>query len=681
MLKQPHRPVLAFFLALFAALGVVVVFRLHELQLQDKGHYQERAQSQHARRVVLQPERGDILDRNGAALARSVGRLSVYVHPVYLRPPHAELDLDRLATQLSFYTGLTRGELRERFDRDRPVPLARALREDEAQRIIGLLEMYDLDGRAFWFHRESRRVYPRPLAAQAVGFCARGGDGDNTGLAGVEIAFDSVLAGRRVEGRVARTGIRQALEPVPERDVLASRGNTLVLTIDAGIQEAAEGALAEAVEKWAARGACAVAVDVETGEVLALASYPTFDNNSFETATAEQRRNRAITDPLEAGSVIKLFTAAMLIDQDLVTPATLVDCEGGRAVIDRRRITDAPGHDPLHVVPFRVALAFSSNVGIIKPALMMENEPWHRYLASFGFGRDSSLELGGESGGILHPVERWTRLSRTSLPMGYEISVTPLQVALGVAALVNDGRLMRPRIVREVRSASGEVLERFEPEVLQRPIRPTTSAIMRELMQDVVMDGTGKKARIPGYLIGGKTGTTVKSHIRDRKEYIAGFAGVVPIDRPRVAIYVCVDAPTKARFGGTIAAPAFARIARAAMIQLGVPPSEAAPAEDADLLEVEPEFDLPSPLFARAAEGTMPDLRGLTAAAARRAVPAGPASLKLVGTGIVTDQSPAPGEPVDPSTDIFLHFEPLSTSAAVEALRLANATLAAPSGE
>lgn len=670
MLHKPHRLRSIVLGVAFSALAATVAARLVSLQLDRHDAYVARARQQQTRRVVIQPERGDILDRAGRPLAQSTARLSLYVNPVYLRPPHAEIDLDQLSRQIAHYTGMPSPRVRERLDRSTPVVLGRALHPEIARRLEETLDIYGIDARGVWFHRETRRSYPRHLAAALIGFCSSDGDGDNTGISGIEQSYHRELSGQRIESKVRRTAVSQSLDSIPAEDLVRARGNTLVLTIDSVIQEATENALREAVTEFEAAGAGAVVLDVRTGEVLAMASHPTFDNNSFSGATNEQRRNRTITDPLEAGSVVKLFTAAMLIDLGLVGPETLVDCEGGHAVIDGRRINDAPGHDPLHVVTFRTALAFSSNVGIIKLAQAVDNETWHGYLRSFGFGSDTPLRLPGESAGILYPVEKWTKFSRTSLPMGYEIALTPIQIAAGVAALVNDGRYMRPTLVREVRTAGGDVVESFGPEELRQVVRPTTSAIMRELMADVVVEGTGKKAQVPGYRIGGKTGTTVKSHIRDRKEYISSFCGVVPIDQPAVVIYVYVDAPTKARFGGTIAAPAFAKIARVAMLHLGVPPSE--PIDNAAELEFVAaaigEAPGPAP-----SEGEMPDLLGLSIAEVRRTVPMPVASLSLSGSGLAADQSPLPGEPIGPGTTVFVHFSPEVERPIARALATANA--------
>lgn len=666
MLHKPHRFRALVLSTAFAAFGVAVSARLVTLQVNRHEDYSQRAAAQQSRRVTLQAQRGDILDRAGRPLAQSAARISVYVHPEYLRPPHGEFKLEEIANAAA-RVGANYATVRQLLDRKSPVAIAKSLHPEDAEHLLEFLDAQGIDSRGYWMHRESKRIYPRSLAAAVIGFCSSDADGDNDGISGIELAYDAKLKGSRAEGRVKRTGLSQSLEPVESELIEQARGNTIVLTIDAVIQEAAESSLAEAVETFGAAGGCAVVMDVRTGEILALANYPSFDNNQFQTAAPEAMRNNAIATPLETGSVVKLFTAAILLDLGHVTAETPIDCEGGRILIGRRRITDAPGHAPLHVVPFRVMLAYSSNVGIVKAVENLDNETWYRYLRAFGMGQKTDIGLRGESAGILHPLDKWTSYSRSSLPMGYEVALTPVQIVAGIAALTNDGRYLRPRLVREIRDPHGNVLERFEPEVLRQVIRPTTSAVLRDVMSDVVYEGTAKKAQVAGYRIGGKTGTTVKSHIRDRKEYISSFCGVAPIERPAVAIYVNVDAPTKARFGGTIAAPVFARVARVALLQLGIPPTEPMLREDEAMQDQTASPMLWSDLAPRPAilapefttiENAMPNLTGLTLAEVRRQLPKGIASVRTEGTGIVVDQSPMPGEAIPESSELFLHLQP-----------------------
>lgn len=645
---------------LFVLLAGGVSYRLYDLQIRRHERYAKRADQQHHRRAVLQPERGDILDRTGRALAQSTGRLTFYVNPKFLIPEVLAgsketdlppIDFDQLAAAIAPILDLPTADLYAKLRGKRTTPLAKRIRTDAANRLMAAFSEREIDGRGFWVERESVRLYPSGVASPVLGFCSKDEGGDNTGIAGLELSYNEELSGEWVETRVPRTGISQALSPWKTEDLLAARGNTLTLTLDLQLQQAMETTLAESVKEWEAASAGAVVLDARTGAVLAMASYPTFNNNEFTKASPDSLRNRVLTDPLETGSVAKLFTAAILIDQGHITPDTLVDCEGGYAVVDGRRLTDSPGHAPLHLVPFHESLRWSSNVGIVKVAQALENRSWHKALKSLGFGAPTGIDLPGEGAGILYPVERWTKFSRTSLPMGYELALTPIQIAAAVAAIANGGEYHTPYLVEQIRDSRGNIVYQHDHKMARQVIRQTTSAIMREMMQDIVDNGTGKKAIIKGYRVGGKTGTTRKSNIFDRREYIASFGGVLPADDPRLSIYLYIDAPQKAYYAGTVAAPAFQKIARAAAVHLGIAPSQLAevppnPEDEAPIVPVVRDFGLHA----------MPDFTGLSMAEARELLPEREMPVKLLGTGLAVDQFPPPGDPIGKNTEIVLHF-------------------------
>lgn len=657
MLKKPHKLRVVMLASGFCLLTLAVTARLFDLQIANRDHYLEVAQDQQTKRFVVQAERGDILDRRGNPLATSTGTLTVYVNPKYFREPEADLDLQALAGQISYYTRTEAKTILERLEGGRITNLGRQLEPENANKVIDLLDGYEISRRGFWLHRESKRRYPRGLAPHVIGFCATDPDGDNEGLAGLELVYDKAIRGQRVEGSTSRTGISQAMDPIAFEDLVDARGKTLVLTIDAAIQEAAEDALAKTAAEFEADACGAVVMDVNTGAILAMASWPAFENSHHEDFDAPERRNRILTDPLETGSVAKLFHAAMLLDTGKITLDTVIDCEGGYAVVGPRTLRDAPGHT-LHKASFREVIRYSSNVGTVKAAQALENDEWYRYLRSFGLGRPLGIDLPGEGGGILYPTTKWTSYSRTSLPMGYEMALTPLQIAAGVSALVNGGTLQRPYVVAEIRDAKGHVVERTEPETINRVIRPATSLLMRDLMEDVVEHGTGTAARIPGYRIGGKTGTTRKSHVFTHREYIASFAGALPIDDPKAAIYCYVDNPSGAYYASQVAAPLFREIADSVILQSGLVPSRPLGTELTGS-----EAALPNPGAIPSEETAtgsvfpgMPDLTGLSMAEARRRLPAGLENVRLAGSGRVADQLPLPGDPVGLTTEVVLVF-------------------------
>jgi len=657
MLKKPHKLRVVLLGGGFCLLGALVVGRLAHLQIESHDAYSATAQGQQTSRVTLQAERGEILDRHGRPLATSTGTLSVYINPKFFKSPEATVDAREFSRRVAPYSSLDAATIERRVTGEAVAHLGRQLNPESAQKIADIIEESGVRGEGWWLHRESKRRYPRALAPHILGYCGTDGDGDNQGRAGVEYAYNKELGGKRVDARAARSGIRQVMEPVAQEDLLSARGNTLVLTIDPVVQETAEAAVAEAGESLEATGVGAVAMDVNTGEILAMASWPTYDNARFGEFTANEWRNRILTDPFETGSVVKLFTAAMLLDLGRVDLGTMVDCEGGSAHFGRRRITDAPGHAPLHVVPFLEVIRYSSNVGTVKAAQVLENQEWYDFLRRFGLGQKSGIDLPGEDAGILYPTEKWTSYSRTSLPMGYEVSLTPMQIVAGVAGLVNGGELLQPYVVREVRDARGNVVSKRERTVRSRMIRQSTSLLMREIMEDVVLHGTGENAQVPGYRVGGKTGTTQKSHVLDHREYIASFAGAIPIDDPRVAIYCYVDNPPRGKhYGGQAAAPIFHKIATEAMRQLGVPPTE--PVEGQTVDTVLDMLRTAPPDVVTTQGSSMPDLTGLTMAEARDALRPLADRVQFRGTGRAADQSPLPGAPVGPETGVTVIFDP-----------------------
>jgi cell division protein FtsI (penicillin-binding protein 3) len=665
MLRKPHKLRVVALGSTFCVLAALVGGRLYDLQVRQHEHYTERADRQQTKNFVIQAERGEIVDRTGRPLATSIGTLSIYVSPKYFRAPEADVDLTGLSHQIGYFTGLPANVIEARLQGNVVTNLGRQLDPEVANKVATLFDDYEISRRGFWFHRESKRQYPRALAPHVIGWCGTDPDGDNRGQAALELRYNDEISGQRIEGKTSRTGLSQAMQPLPPDQILAARGSTLVLTIDAAIQEATEAAVAESALEFEADACGAIVMDVDTGAILAMASWPTFDNGAYGEYEAEQRRNRILTDPIETGSVAKLFTAAMLLDTGKVSLNTMIDCEGGRAVIGPRTIKDAPGHT-LHVAPFYEVIRYSSNVGTVKAAQALENEEWYGYLRRFGLGERTGIDLPGEGSGILYPTSKWTSYSRTSLPMGYEMALTPMQIVTGIAALVNGGELLQPYVVREMQDSKGHVLWRHERVVRHRVVRPATSVLLREVMEDVVVHGTGEAARVPGYRIGGKTGTTRKSHILTHREYIASFAGALPMDDPRVAIYCFVDNPHGAYYASTVAAPMFRKIAEASILHLGILPSE--PIETPLVAEGSVPFigrqqsvaeTVTDPLYPG-----VPDFAGLSMAQVRQQMPPMIANVRFVGTGRVADQTPLPGERYDASTEIVLVFSTDVPSAA-----------------
>jgi cell division protein FtsI (penicillin-binding protein 3) len=359
---------------------------------------------------------------------------------------------------------------------------------------------------------------------------------------------------------------------------------------------------------------------------------------------------------------MKIFTFASLLEHNLLNLQETVDCGSGRTVyFNSRPIQDAPGH-AMGEVASCMAFYYSSNVGTARLAEKIDNATYYSQLSRFGFGRKTGIDVPGEDNGILYPVRRWSLLSKTSLAIGYEISATSPQVVRAVSAIANNGCMMKPYIVRKVIDPRGETVLENKPEVIARVVRPSVTEQMLELMEGVVRYGTGTKAQIPGYRVGGKTGTARKVPY-DKREYVASFVGVLPINAPRICIYVWVDNPRRHHYGGDVAAPVFKEVAETALKTLRIPPTE----------EIIPETTpVPAKLLAEKTDmedrasarltastpdtGVMPDLSRMTMRQAFKELAKYDIRPQFIGSGMVIDQSPQPGKPIKDETRCLLIF-------------------------
>lgn len=543
---------------LLLAFLALVVGRLFALQIRDHQRFSERGAQQYERRLPVTARRGMITDRHGRELAVSMEAQSLYAHPGAVRDRRAA------AAALAPILGQPRGEIQRRLAADRPfVWLERKLSPRQAQALAGL----GIPGVGLL--PETRRSYPRGgLAAHLVGFVGL----DDTGLEGVEYQYDALLGGgpRFVAGRVDALGRVLFRDEGPARPEPAD----LVLTVDEVIQYVAERELQRAVEKAQAVGGAVVVLDPASGEILALANAPAFDPNAFAEAPAASRRNRAVTDPYEPGSVFKAVLAAAALEEGLVRPDELFFGEYGVIEVAGVKIRD---HEKYGWLTFSQVVAQSSNVGAIKVGQRLGRSVYYSYLSGFGFGSRTGVDLPGETPGLLRRPREWSAVSIGALSIGQEVSVTSLQLAAAVAAVANGGTVYRPHVLKAVRGRDGAVTREVAPEVLRRVISPETARRLTAILIEAVERGTGKAAAVPGYTVAGKTGTAQKldreTGLYSRSKVVASFAGFVPAESPRLAILVVLDEPETDRWGGSAAGPAFREIAREALQYLNVPPS------------------------------------------------------------------------------------------------------------
>jgi cell division protein FtsI/penicillin-binding protein 2 len=384
--------------------------------------------------------------------------------------------------------------------------------------------------------------------------------------------MDKYLRGSPGFVQSMKDGQRRELYHKREQYIAPRNGADVSLTIDQYLQDMTERALDDVMEEHHAEGAWAIVQDVHTGQILAMASRPGYNLNDFRNSSENERLNRAIGYTYEPGSTLKAITLAAVLNEGLVTPETMIDCEGGTWFWARRPLRDYHPYGMLNVAD---VLKKSSNIGTAKLAIMLGEARFEKYLHDFYIGERLGVGLPGEERGILHDREKWSKLSISRLPIGQGVSVTALQVLGTFCAIANGGKLMRPYVISEVRDSSGAVMLREEPQVLAEPISEETAEVMREMLARVTeQGGTGRRAAVEGYTVAGKTGTAQKA-VRggySDHEHIASFVGFIPALKPRIGIIVAVDNPQPLHTGGRVAGPAFKAIAENAVRYLDIAP-------------------------------------------------------------------------------------------------------------
>ncbi len=527
--------------------------RLGWLQLISYSDYLARAQRQQQRIVEISPKRGAIYDRNLRELAMSVSVDSCFAVPAEIANP------ELVARLLARVLRTSAQEIETRLSASRSfVWIARKLPPDKVHRIQAL------NLRGIYFQKESQRFYPkRQLAAHVLGYV----DIDEKGLAGVEYALDDQVRGKPGRMLVLADARRRWYD---RNEKAPDAGASVVLTLDEKIQYIAEKELAAAIRETRALAGTVVVQDPSSGELLAAANWPPFNPNAPADSPAESRMNRVIGALYEPGSTFKIVTLAAALEEGITRPEEVIDCQMGAIYIAGHRIRD---HKPFGLLNVAQVVAQSSDIGAIKVGLRLGAPKLYDHIRAFGFGSPTGIDLPGENRGLLRRVENWSAISIGAVSMGQEVGVTPVQLASAVSAIANGGLLYRPRVVRELRKA-GQI-SRAEPVPARRVVRPATSATLRRLLAGVVLEGTGKLARLEGYTAAGKTGTAQKIDPATGRyslsQHIASFVGFAPLNSPAVTIVITLDSPVGRYHGGDVAAPVFKRVAEQALAYLNVP--------------------------------------------------------------------------------------------------------------
>ena len=634
---------------LVAALALVawsaaIEARLVYLQVGRHADLSARAERQQLRTVETTAKRGDILDRDGRVLAYSVDADSIYAVPTEISDPDAAAKA--LCGVLENCGPRERVALADRIRRGRAFAyVRRQVSPDEARRVAAL----ELEG--IGFMKENRRFYPnKDLAAHVLGYVGI----DNTGLNGLEASYDSLIKGRPGTVLIQTDARRHAFSRI-ERP--PTTGATIELTIDQYLQHVAERELRAGVEENRAAGGTAVVMDPRNGEILALANWPSFNPNAYRDSRPDEQRNRAIQDLYEPGSTFMIVTASAAFEEKVISPSDQIDVSAGNIRFGARVIDDDHNYG---VLSFTDVLVKSSNVGAIKVGLKLGPDRMGAYMKRFGFGRRTSPDFPGESAGIMWDPAKLTDSALASVSMGYQVGVTPLQMAAAVSSIANGGELFEPRIVRAVITDSARTP--VPHKMVRRTVSAGTAATLSQIMEEVVERGTGTRAKIPGYTVAGKTGTAQKvvNGQYSRSDYNASFVGFVPSRAPAFAIVVVIDSPhgRNLYYGGSVAAPIFQRIADAALRNRGIPPSinPAPPVlvarrDEARARPTSGPAALPAIVTLAGASGgsepLFPDLRGLGARDAVRTLARLGLTARVQGAGVVVEQEPAAGSVIE----------------------------------
>jgi cell division protein FtsI (penicillin-binding protein 3) len=547
----------------FCAIFLALLFKLYAIQILDHDSHAARRRIQSTGRIAMEIPRGAIYDVRGQVLAVSVPVESVWANPSVLS------DVPAAARMLSGVLGLREGELVERLSRKRLlftwIKRRVSPAEVEAVRNLAGQPPFKMDRsspeRKLGLLTEFKRQYPHgPLLGNVIGFESADLGQDE----GLERSLAAFLTSPSRSFTVAKDGKRQVMGAAP----VDLTGVEAHLTIDVLLQKVVEEELDVMGAEYHPRWAVALVMDPRTGAILALANRPPFDPNAPGNATPDSRLNRAVAAPIEPGSTLKPFVAATAIDLGLAKPETKIDCEMGLWKHGPRLLHD---HHPYGTLMLAEVIKFSSNIGAAKiGALILGQKRLYECMQRWGFGERTGVDLPAEDGGQLFPLSRWTVYSETSVPMGHEISVTPIQLVAAMSAIANGGTLYRPYMVRRVNASDGTVLVEGGPHAVRRVIGEKASREMIKILESVVEGGTGKKAQVAGIRVAGKTGTSQKVDPRTRQyghdKYISSFVGFAPADDARLCVAVIVDEPQGAYYGGAVAAPVAGRIIQRGLV-------------------------------------------------------------------------------------------------------------------
>lgn len=634
----------------FALLFLNVIGRSFYLQILQHENLVKKADKQHQHKVDLTPARGSILDRNGTTLAESIHMDSCYAEPRRIK------DVEGTAAVLAPILGIPKHELVTRLSVNKSFTWVERWLAPEVATRVKNMKLHGIG-----FAPESKRFYPNmEIAAHVVGFTGR----DPNGLEGIELKYDSTILGNTGYMITERDALGRNIAIMNTVIKDSSPGKSLILTLDKTIQFIAEKELAKAVTDSNAKAGMALVMESDTGKVLAMANYPTFNPNAYSRYSLAQLRNHVVTDSFEPGSTFKVFTIAAAIDTNTVKPTDMYNCENGVYRIAGRTIHDDHPHSRLTVSEI---IKYSSNIGSAKIGFKMGEEKLSSYLRNFGFGGRTGIDLPGESPGNLK--RNWYGIDLATISFGQGISLSAMQLTTALSAIANGGNLMRPYLVEQVLDDNGTVVQKFEPQIVRRVISPETAQKVARMMETVTVDGgTGTKAALDGFRVAGKTGTAQKvdpvTRAYSPSKRIGSFVGFVPAEKPKLTIAVIIDEPQGVKYGGVVAAPAFRGIAQNSLAYLKIQPTVPKTAASKPV-EAKPP---PAPADESLSDGDtpdspaegeiMPNFKGMSMRHVLQVMEKRNINIRLLGSGRAAEQNPPPGHTIRGTGEVWIKFTP-----------------------
>jgi len=544
-------------LLFFIALAVIAAKAIH-LQVFESHWLSQAASDQYEKSLTISGKRGNIYDRNQREMAVSIDVTSIAAYPARIK------EIEETAKKLAQALNLDTRKIRQKLALDRSFVWIKRKTTARETQLVEELKLSGID-----FVPEFNRFYPNTtLAAQALGFTGL----DGKGLEGIEFYYNRQLKGAESKITIFEDALGNGFRS-EDRQLASNSGHNLVLTIDSNIQYITESTLIEAVNQFSANSAMAVVMQPRTGAILAIAHFPTINPNSYLTFERSLWRNRAITDPFEPGSTMKIFSAAAALESGNINYNDIFYCENGAYKIGKNVVHD---HSKYGWLSLQQIIKFSSNIGAVKIGEKVGAKTLYQTFQNFGFGTRSGIDCPGETTGSLSHYSSWSEIDIGAISFGHGIAVSAVQLITAVSAIANDGILMKPYIVMEVSDQNGQPVKRFKPRQVRRVISVRTAAIIKKILKTVTSKGgTGVKAALDRYSVCGKTGTARKLDQEGKysdSKHVASFVGFTPANKPEIAVLVIIDEPKENYYGGIVAAPVFKKIAQQTLNYLNVPP-------------------------------------------------------------------------------------------------------------